>query len=109
MEKSIPMMFFITSPNEKTTLEIAKGIVEQKIAACANIIDKITSVYWWEGKVHEDNEQLIIVKTTQHNAEKIIEFIEKNHPYEVPECIGINITKGSQPYLQWIVDSTTEE
>jgi periplasmic divalent cation tolerance protein len=108
MEISIPMIFFITSPDEKTTQELAHGIVERKIAACANIIDKISSIYWWDGKIHSDAEQLIIVKTTNEKSVQLIEYIQKNHPYKVPECVGLNITEGSLPYLQWIVDSTTE-
>ena len=109
MDKPIPMIFFITAPDKKTTLDLAQGIVERKIAACANIIDKLTSIYWWEGKINTNSEYLLIVKTTHRNSEKLIDYVQKNHPYEVPECIGINIAKGSQAYLQWIVDSTTEE
>ena len=109
MEKSTPMIFFITSPDEKTTQKLAQGIVERKIAACANIIPKISSIYWWEGKIHTSTEQLIMVKTTKAKSEQLVEYIQNTHPYEVPECVGLNITKGSLPYLQWIVDSTTEE
>ena len=105
----IPLMFFVTTPDKKIALELAKGIVTAKIAACANIIEDITSVYWWDGKVNTDPECMMVLKTTDKHAQKLIEYIQKHHPYEVPECIGLNITKGMPPYLQWIVDSTSEE
>jgi len=108
MEKSLPIIFFVTTPNEQTAVDLAKRIVERKIAACTNIIPKITSIYWWEEKIHTETEYLMIIKTTQLKSEELITFIHKHHPYEVPECIGLPITKGFPPYLQWIVDSTKE-
>ena len=104
-----PMIFYITTPDKKTALKLANEMVKSKIVACANIIESVTSIYWWEEKINTEQECMMVVKTTERNSEKLIEYIENNHPYEVPECIGINIAKGSQPYLQWIVNSTTEE
>ncbi len=101
-----PMMFFITSPNKKTALELAQQLTSQRIAACANLIDRITSIYWWEDKINTEEEVMMIVKTTENKSEELIKFIQDNHPYEVPECVGIQITKGSEPYLRWIHEST---
>ncbi|MBN2155085.1 MAG: divalent-cation tolerance protein CutA [Candidatus Lokiarchaeota archaeon] len=102
------MIFFVTTPDNKTAVELANGIVQRKIAACTNIIHKITSIYWWEGKINTDSENLMIIKTSKKKSDDLIAFIKNNHPYKVPECIGIKITKGLQPYLQWIMDLTTE-
>ena len=94
MDENQTMIFYVTTPDKKTAVELANGLVNHKITACANIIEGITSIYWWESKLNSDQECLMILKTTQKNSEKVIEFIQKNHPYDVPECIGINITKG---------------
>ncbi len=106
MDKSPPLVFFVTTPDKKTAIEIAKSVIQKKIAACANILENLTSIFWWEGKINTEEECLIIFKTTSENSDQLISFIQNNHPYELPECIGINITKGSQAYLQWIADST---
>ena len=109
MDHSESMIFYVTTPDKKTALDLAYSIVEKKIAACTNIIESISSVYWWKGKVHTDQECMMVIKTTTKKSDNLIEYMQKNHPYEVAECIGINIAKGSEPYLQWIVDSTSEE
>ena len=109
MDQSDSMIFYVTTPDKKIALEMASELVNNKIAACVNIIESITSVYWWEGEVRKELECMMMIKTTKMKSDILIEFIQKNHPYEVAECIGINIAKGSEPYLQWIVDSTSEE
>jgi len=108
MDQTDSMIFYVTTPDKKTALELASDIVNKKLAACANIIESVTSVYKWEGEVHKEQECMMIIKTTKKKSDNLIEFIQNNHPYEVAECIGINITKGSEPYLKWIVDSTSE-
>ncbi|TFG18919.1 MAG: divalent-cation tolerance protein CutA [Promethearchaeota archaeon] len=109
MDKSDLMIFYVTTPDKKTALNLASDLVNYKIAACANVIESISSVFWWEGKVQNEPECMMMIKTTKEKSDILIEYIQKNHPYEVAECIGINIAKGSEPYLQWIVDSTSEE
>ena len=100
------MMFFVTTPNKKTAMELAQKIVTKKIVACANIVENVTSIYWWEGKINTDEEVMMLLKTTQNKSEELIKYIQNHHPYEVPECVGIKITGGSKPYLDWLYDST---
>ena len=109
MEISPSLVFFVTTPDKKTAMELANELVKKKITACANILENLTSVYWWGGKINTETKCMMILKTTEEKAQKVIDYIEQNHPYEVPECIGINITKGSPPYLQWITDSIKED
>ncbi len=109
MDKSDLMIFYVTAPDKKTALKLSLYLVNNKVAACANIIESITSVYWWKGEVQKEPECMMMIKTTMEKSDILIEYIQKNHPYEVAECIGINIAKGSEPYLKWIVDSTSEE
>ena len=92
---------FVTVPNMKVANKITKFLLEKKLVACVNIIPKIKSVYWWEDKICKSNELLLIIKSIKNNFNKIVEEVKKNHPYEVPEivCMDINANKD---YLDWI-------
>lgn len=81
---------------------IAHNLVEAKLAACVNIIEKATSVYWWQGKVCEEPELLLIIKTESANFAEVKERILSLHEYELPEVIMFNIDKGYDEYLKWI-------
>ena len=99
------MIFFVTVPNIEEAQKIAKNLVENKIAACTNIIQNIISIYRWKGNIEQDNELLLVIKTTENKSSALIETINKIHSYEVPECIGFKIEKGSNNYLNWIQES----
>ncbi len=98
-------IYFVTSPNMETSKKIAGILVKEKIAACVNIIPSIRSIYWWKDKVEESEENLLIIKTTGENQDKLKEAIKKNHPYDTPECVGFPIQDGFEKYLAWIRDS----
>ena len=95
-------MFLVTVPNMDEGKKIARILVENKLAACVNIIPGICSIYEWKEKIEEDDELLLVIKTTEKMSEKLIQKVLDNHPYEVPECIGFRIEKGSESYLKWI-------
>ncbi|MFW9948347.1 MAG: divalent-cation tolerance protein CutA [Candidatus Odinarchaeota archaeon] len=95
-------IFLVTVPNIEEGQKIAKILVESKLAACVNIIQNIASIYRWKDKIEEDNEHLLIIKTTEENSTKIILKIKEIHSYTEPECIGFKIEKGSETYLNWI-------
>ncbi|ESP00914.1 hypothetical protein LOTGIDRAFT_173015 [Lottia gigantea] len=95
-------MAFITVPNLEVAKKLSHGIVKEKLAACVNIIPGITSVYEWEGKVEEDSELLLMVKTQTVKVDALSEYVRKNHPYEVAEVISSKIDNGNPPYLKWI-------
>lgn len=92
---------FISLPREEAK-NMAREIVEERLAACVNIIPKIDSVYRWEGKVLTDDEALLIVKTGRGSIEALTEFVVANHPYELPEIIALPITEGLPDYLAWV-------
>jgi periplasmic divalent cation tolerance protein len=99
-------VFFVTVPSKEEGEKIAKHLVEQKIVACVNIIHDIHSIYRWKGEIEEDNEYLLVMKTTKEKKSILIRAIEKLHSYETPECIGWKIDTGSKTYLRWIENST---
>ena len=100
-------LFLVTVPNMEEAQRIAKILVEEKLAACVNVIRNIISWYHWKGKVENDEEQLLLIKTIEAKSDLIIKKINEIHSYDVPECIGFPIDKGSEPYLDWIKENTT--
>jgi periplasmic divalent cation tolerance protein len=98
------IVVYITAPKEKA-LDIARLLVDEKLAACVNVVDSVKSVYWWEGKVEEDEESLLIVKTELGVFGRLVKRVKEIHPYEVPEIIALPIIGGNPDYLSWITSS----
>jgi periplasmic divalent cation tolerance protein len=95
----------ITAPQGEFGAKLARMLVEEKLAACVNLVPQIQSSYWWEGKINEDAETLLIVKTDKLKVKSIIKFVKSKHPYKVPEVISLRIKEGNRDYLRWIADS----
>lgn len=93
---------FVTTPDKESAKKLAHGIIERKLAACVNIIPQIESIYMWEGKVNEDNEYLMMIKTRTARIDELSKFVRENHPYSVAEVISLPIQAGNAPYLKWI-------
>lgn len=100
------LIVLTTFPNPDNALKAARQIIENKLAACVNILPQVNSVYEWEGTVQIQEEYLIIIKTSQHCFKLLEEKICKLHPYELPEIIATPITHGSKDYLAWIESQT---
>ncbi|MGN6182562.1 MAG: divalent-cation tolerance protein CutA [Thermoanaerobaculia bacterium] len=84
---------------------LATSLVDARLAACVNIVDKLHSIYRWEGRVVEDAEQLLIIKTTDERVNALREALFAQHPYEVPEFVVVAISETSEAYGKWILDS----
>jgi periplasmic divalent cation tolerance protein len=97
-----------TSGSEEEARKIARHLVENRLAACVNIVPQIESIYRWQGKVESSREWLLLVKTSQERFPAVREAIRKLHSYELPECVVLNIEDGSSDYLQWLGDSVQE-
>mgnify|MGYP000016906511 CR=1 FL=1 len=93
-----------TTPKNKG-YEIAKKIIENKLAACVNVVNGINSIYWWKGEINEDEEELLIIKTKKTIINELITFIKSIHPYSVPEIIALDIIDGNIDYLNWIEEN----
>ncbi|GAA5335804.1 MULTISPECIES: divalent-cation tolerance protein CutA [Thermus] len=96
----------ITVPTEEVAKILARTLVEERLAACVNIVPGLTSVYRWQGEVVEDRELLLIVKTTTFAFPKLKERVLSLHPYTVPEIIALPIAEGHGPYLAWLRENT---
>jgi periplasmic divalent cation tolerance protein len=93
---------FVTAPNLKVARKLARGALQARLVACANIVPKIESHYWWQGRVESGAEVLIVFKTTQPNLVAFEKFVLANHPYDTPEFIVLPIAAGNKRYLDWI-------
>ncbi|XP_010603588.1 protein CutA isoform X2 [Fukomys damarensis] len=93
---------FVTCPNEKVAKEIARAVVEKRLAACVNLIPQITSIYEWKGKIEEDSEVLMMIKTQSSLVPALTDFVRSVHPYEVAEVIALPVEQGNPPYLHWV-------
>lgn len=96
---------FISAPRDEAK-ELARALVEERLCACVNIVPKIDSFYWWDGKIEKDEEALLIVKTTRQKAEALIRYVKENHPYEIPEVITLPLSEGLPDYLNWVIEET---
>ena len=93
---------FTTVSKDDVARKLARSIVEARLAACVNIIPNVRSIYEWQSKIEEDEELILMIKTRRENVSQLIEFIRKNHPYELPELIQLPIDDGNPDYLKWI-------
>lgn len=98
-------VIFVSLPREEAR-EMARTLVEERLAACANIIPKMESFYWWEGKIENDEEALLMIKTSYQKVEDLIRYMQENHPYEVPDIISVPIMEGLPDYINWMLEET---
>jgi len=100
------IVIFITAPNEDEAALIARSLVESRLAACANIIRNVRSIYTWQGNIQDDSEVLMMVKTRKGLFKSVSGRVKELHSYDVPEIIALPIIEGSPDYLEWIKTST---
>ena len=103
--KTTPLIVLCTCPDGTAADAIAAALLEAGLAACVNRIDGVESLYRWEGTIQRDQEVLLLIKTTAVAFGEVEDTISDLHPYELPEIIGVPVTQGSAPYLDWLTKS----
>ena len=98
-------VIILSTAGEREARGIAQALVMQHLAACVNIMP-VESMYLWKGKLCEDREHLLIIKTVMSNAEAVMHEIRNLHSYELPEMIVLPVSGGYHPYLQWLAEET---
>ena len=91
-----------TCGSEEEARKLAHGIVEASVAACVNIVPGIRSIYQWKGKVEDDSEWLLVIKSRRDMLPRLVALLEKMHSYDVPEVVALPIVDGADSYLGWI-------
>ncbi len=102
MEEFTYTVLFITAANTEEAQRISSTLLNQKKAACVNIVPKVSSLFWWQGKLDSSQESLLIVKTKTSLLNEIITLVREIHSYDIPEIIALPIVDGNQDYLDWI-------
>ncbi len=106
MNETAAIVILITAPALDKGEEIARALVTEGIAACVSIIPRITSVYRWEGKVCEDEEVLLLVKSPKSLFPRIRDRVKSLHSYDIPEIIALPVIDGLPDYLEWLKNAT---
>ena len=104
--QSRPIVVLVTASSEEEGSRIGRKLVEDRLAACANVVPQIRSIFQWEGKVSEAQECLVILKTREDLFMRVEQAVRGLHSYQVPEIIALPIGAGSEPYLRWIDGET---
>lgn len=100
------VLIYVTAPNRDEALALGRALVEERLAACANLLGPITSVYWWEGRVNQDDEVALILKTRADLADRLVERARELHSYSCPCVVALPITGGNPAFLDWIAAET---
>lgn len=103
------LLVFSTFPDAEGARRVVKSLIEERFAACGNLVPGVESIYRWKGAVESAQEILVVLKTTTDRYQLLEERLRQLHPYEVPEVIATRVQTGSWPYLQWLSESCAPE
>lgn len=101
-------LIYITTGDRDEARIIGKELVSSRLAACVNIIDNMNSMYFWEGKIQDDKETILIAKTTGTRVPKLIEKVKSMHSYSCPCVLSLPVLDGNKQFLDWIAEETTK-
>ncbi len=99
-------LIYVTAPDRDAALAIARTLVEARLVACANVFEGATSLYWWEGRVHEEAEAVMVAKTRSDAVSAVVSKVKEIHSYSCPCVVALPIVAGNQEFLDWISAET---
>ena len=100
------MKIIITTCDPTDAERLLRSLLEKRVVACGNIISSVRSLYWWDGKIQDDAEALIVMETTDEKVEEALAVIQNHHPYSVPKILAWEPSHAHAPYLQWLQKET---
>lgn len=100
------IVVFVTASGKKEAGNIAGRLIKDKLAACVNIVEQASSLFWWEGKVDRAKEALLIIKTRKALFNRLVKKVKSLHSYDTPEIIALPVIAGDKKYLEWLDEST---
>lgn len=99
------LMVFVTCPSAKQARQLARVLIDRRLAACVNLLPNLDSLFWWQGKVDRAREVLLIIKTTEQRFPALQQAVTSLHPYEVPEILALRVERALPRYHQWVQQS----
>jgi periplasmic divalent cation tolerance protein len=103
------LVVMVTAPTPERAAELARALVEARLAACGNVVPGLRSIYRWEGKVQDEAEVLLVLKTTRARFPALRDRVLALHPYQVPEVLALPVEAGAEGYLGWIASETAPD
>lgn len=100
------IVILCTAPNGDAAEKLARGLVEQRLAACVNVISGVKSFYRWQGKLESDSEVQLLIKSCRDRFDDVVAWLGEHHPYDVPEVLALRADRVSAAYLSWAIEST---
>lgn len=98
-------LVLVTASSTEEAEKIARSVLERRLAACVNLVPGVKSIFWWEGKLDQASETLMLIKTTEEAVPALTEAVKQLHSYSVCEVISLPVVQGNKPYLQWIEET----
>ena len=105
MSEKHAIVVLVTTGSADESVKIARSVVEERLAACVNIVPGVRSIYRWEGRVADETEWLLVMKTSRAGFGALETRVRELHSYDVPEVIALDVATGSRPYLDWLLGS----
>ncbi len=102
------VVLLTTTNSPRQAEKLARLLLQQKCAACINILPNAGSFYWWKNRIEKSRETLLLIKTSKERLPQCVRLLKKHHPYDLPELITLSISWGDQVYLKWLKDSMAQ-
>ena len=109
MAETSIVVVLVTASGLEEARRIGRALVDERLAACANVIGPITSIFRWDGRVQEEAEHLLLLKARRADVERLATRVRALHSYEVPEVLALDVADGAAPYLAWVREATARD